>query len=119
MEFKLLARKFILSMVLAVVSTLLLLANKISSSDWGFVITATVVSYIVSKTIDKKYGTLAFPGFFDRMKALLSREFVMSLVSVVGTSWLCYAGYIDSGNWFKIVLAIGSSYNIFNSIEKI
>jgi hypothetical protein len=119
MDFKLLSRKFILSMILAVISTLLLLSNTISSSNWGFVMTATVISYVVSRTVDKKYGKISFPSFIDRLKAIMSREFIISLLSIIGTSLLCHSGYIDSEVWFKIVLSIGASYNIFNSVEKI
>ena len=120
MDIKVLSRKFMLSITLAILSTWLLVGGKINSSDWGFVVMATVVSYIVSKTLDKKFsGNFKFPVLMDRIKSMFSREFIVSMLSVIGTSWLCHSGYIDSGVWFKIVIAIGSAYNIFNSVEKI
>ena len=56
MDIKMLSRKFILSVSMMVLSTMLLLNGNVSENYFGIVLMATVVSYIVGKTTEKKFG---------------------------------------------------------------
>jgi fucose permease len=81
---------------------------------------ATVVCYIVGRTVDKKYGDgkITYPEIKDRLISLFSREFVISIISVIGVSYLCFVGMINNDLWFQVVTVIGGTYNIFNALEK-
>ena len=120
MDIKYLSRKFVLSMILGIIATIFIVTGRITESQFGIVIMATVISYIVSKTIDKKFSDAktTYTKIIDRIESLFSREFIVSLVTVIGISYLCYAKYIGSDLWMQVVFAVGSVYNIFNSVEK-
>lgn len=119
-DIKYLSRKFALSMLLGLLATILLVNGSIGDSQFGIVIMATVVSYIVSRTVDKKYGDgkITYPEIKDRLISLFSREFVISIIAVIGVSYLCFVKIINSDLWLQIVTVIGGTYNIFNSLEK-
>ena len=119
-DIKYLSRKFVLSMLLGLLSTILLVKGSINDSQFGIVIMATVVCYIVGRTVDKKYGDgkITYPEIKDRLISLFSREFVISIISVIGVSYLCFAKMINNDLWFQIVTVIGGTYNIFNALEK-
>lgn len=121
MDIKYLSRKFIISMLLGVISIVMLMNGSINESDFGIVIMATVISYIVGRTFDKKFSTgkFTYPIFKDRVISLFSREFVISLLAVIIMSYLCYIGKIGSGLWFQVVSSVGGIYNIFNVVEKV
>jgi hypothetical protein len=121
MDIKFLSRKFIMSMLLGIIATFLLITHNIPEEQFGIVIIASVVSYIASRTIDKKYseGKLTFPAIKDRIESLFSREFIVAIITVIGISWLKFNGLIGSELWFQVIAAIGGVYNIFNAIEKI
>jgi hypothetical protein len=121
MDIKFLSRKFIMSMLLGIIATFLLITHNIPEEQFGIVIIASVVSYIVSRTIDKKYseGKLTFPAIKDRIESLFSREFIVAIITVIGISWLKFNGLIGSELWFQVIAAIGGVYNIFNAVEKI
>ena len=121
MDIKFLSRKFVLSMTLGIISTMLLIHGSINESQFGIVIMATIVSYIVSKTFEKKWGDskITYPIIKDRFFSLFSREFVVAFISVLGVSYLSYIGKISGDLWFQVVTTIGGIYNIFNSVEKI
>lgn len=120
MDIKYLSRKFVLSMLLGLLSTILLIKGSINDSQFGIVIMATVVCYIVGRTVDKKYGDgkITYPEIKDRLISLFSREFVISIIAVIGVSYLCFAKMINNDLWFQIVTVIGGTYNIFNALEK-
>ena len=107
-------------MILGIIATIFIVTGRITESQFGIVIMATVISYVVSKTIDKKFGEskTTYTKIIDRIESLFSREFIMSLIAVFAMSYLCYAKYIGSDLWMQVVFAIGSVYNIFNSVEK-
>lgn len=119
-DIKYLSRKFVLSMLLGLLSTILLVKGSINDSQFGIVIMATVVCYIVGRTVDKKYGDgkITYPEIKDRLISLFSREFVISIIAVIGVSYLCFAKMINNDLWFQIVTVIGGTYNIFNALEK-
>lgn len=119
-DIKYLSRKFVLSMLLGLLSTILLIKGSINDSQFGIVIMATVVCYIVGRTVDKKYGDgkITYPEIKDRLISLFSREFVISIIAVIGVSYLCFAKMINNDLWFQIVTVIGGTYNIFNALEK-
>lgn len=121
MDIKMLSRKFILSASMMVLSTMLLLNSKVSENYFGIVLMATVISYIVGKTTEKKFGDVKTHKvkLWDRLKSLFSREFALSMITVFGLSWLTWNGMVGQDLWFQVVTAIGGAYNIFNSIEKI
>lgn len=121
MDIKMLSRKFILSASMMVLSTMLLLNSKVSENYFGIVLMATVVSYIVGKTTEKKFGDVKTHKvkLWDRLKSLFSREFALSMITVFGLSWLTWNGMVSQDLWFQVVTAIGGAYNIFNSIEKV
>lgn len=120
MDIKYLSRKFVLSMLLGLLSTILLIKGSINDGQFGIVIMATVVCYIVGRTVDKKYGDgkITYPEIKDRLISLFSREFVISIIAVIGVSYLCFAKIINNDLWFQIVTVIGGTYNIFNALEK-
>lgn len=120
MDIKYLSRKFVLSMLLGLLSTILLVNGSINDGQFGIVIMATVVCYIVGRTVDKKYGDgkITYPEIKDRLISLFSREFVISIIAVIGVSYLCFAKMINNDLWFQIVTVIGGTYNIFNALEK-
>lgn len=120
MDIKFLSRKFALSMILGIISVILLMKGNINESQFGIVIMATVVSYIISKTIDKKYGDskITYPVILDRLTSLFSREFLIAIFGVLGISYLSFIGKISGDLWFQVVTMIGGTYNIFNSVEK-
>lgn len=120
MDIKYLSRKFVLSMLLGLLATILLVKGSINDSQFGIVIMATVVCYIVGRTVDKKYGDgkITYPVIKDRLISLFSREFVISIIAVVGVSYLCFTKMINNDLWFQIVTVIGGTYNIFNPLEK-
>jgi hypothetical protein len=107
-------------MILGIIATIFIIGGRITESQFGIVIMATVISYIVSKTIDKKFSEskTTYAKIIDRIESLFSREFIMSLIAVIAISYLCYAKYIGSDLWMQVVFAVGSVYNIFNSVEK-
>jgi fucose permease len=119
-DIKYLSRKFVLSMLLGLLSTILLIKGSINDGQFGIVIMATVVCYIVGRTVDKKYGDgkITYPEIKDRLISLFSREFVISIIAVIGVSYLCFAKMINNDLWFQIVTVIGGTYNIFNALEK-
>jgi fucose permease len=119
-DIKYLSRKFILSMLLGLLSTILLVKGSINDGQFGIVIMATVVCYIVGRTVDKKYGDgkITYPEIKDRLISLFSREFVISIIAVIGVSYLCFIKIINNDLWFQIVTVIGGTYNIFNALEK-
>ena len=121
MDIKMLSRKFILSVSMMVLSTMLLLNGNVSENYFGIVLMATVVSYIVGKTTEKKFGNVKTNSvkLWDRLKSLFSREFALSMITVFGLSWLTWNGIVSQDLWFQVVTAIGGAYNIFNSIEKV
>ena len=119
MDIKFLSRKFILSVLLAVMATAFLMKGLIDQNSWSIIIMATVVSYTVSKAIDKKYGLINHPTIWSRIVSMFSREFIVSIVAVIGSGLLCWYGFIAGNIWFQIAIAVGSAYNIFNSIEKV
>ena len=121
MDIKMLSRKFILSASMMFLATMLLLNGKVSENYFGIVLMATVVSYIVGKTTEKKFGNVKTNRvkLWDRLKSLFSREFALSMITVFGLSWLTWNGIVSQDLWFQVVAAIGGSYNIFNSIEKV
>lgn len=119
MDIKFLSRKFILSVLLAVMATAFLVKGLIDQNSWSIIIMATVVSYTVSKTIDKKYGLINHPSIWGRIVSMFSREFIVSVLAIVGSGLLCWHGFIAGNIWFQIAIAVGSAYNIFNSIEKV
>jgi fucose permease len=110
----------VLSMLLGLLSTILLIKGSINDGQFGIVIMATVVCYIVGRTVDKKYGDgkITYPEIKDRLISLFSREFVISIIAVIGVSYLCFAKMINNDLWFQIVTVIGGTYNIFNALEK-
>lgn len=120
MNIKILSRKFVLSVSLMVLSTFLLLNGNITENYFGTILMATVVSYIVGKTTEKKWSkTKSYSvTLWTRIKSLFSREFILSLITVFGLSYLTWKGIVGKELWFQTVLAIGSSYNIFNAISK-
>lgn len=117
-DIKFLSRKFMLSILLGIISTYMLIAGTIDQSQWGIVIMSTVVSYIVSKTVDKKFASYAMPDFWDRIRAMFSREFLMTLFAVIAASVLCAMKYIDGTIWFQIITPLAGAYNILNAVEK-
>jgi len=119
MDIKFLSRKFILSVLLAVMATAFLMKGMIDQNSWSIIIMATVVSYTVAKTIDKKHGLINHPTIWSRIVSMFSREFIVSILAVVGSGLLCWYGFITGNIWFQIAIAVGSAYNIFNSIEKV
>lgn len=121
MDIKFLSRKFLLTTLLTVLSTWLLVTGNIGENQFGIVILAAIGSYIVGRTIDKKYseGKSTFPDIRDRIVSLFSREFVIALVAVIGVSYLKLKGFVGSDLWFQVISAIGGAYNVFNPLEKI
>ena len=119
MDIKFLSRKFILSILLAIMAIIFLIKGLIDQNSWSIIMMATVVSYTVSKTIDKKYGLINYPTIWSRIVSMFSREFIVSILAIVGSGFLCWYGFIAGNIWFQIALAVGSAYNIFNSIEKV
>lgn len=118
MDIKFLSRKFILSAILTIMSTIFLLHGLISDTNWHVIISATVISYIISKTIDKKTTKNNNITIIDRIKSLFSREFMLSLIVIIGSGILCWYKMINGNIWYQIVVSIGGVYNIFNSISK-
>lgn len=120
-DFKLLSRKLVLSVLLIVIATLFIIKARITDQQYGIVIMATVVTYIISKAMDGRVELRRDykPTLLDRLRALLTREFIISVLTVLGMSYLLYQRHISSQLWMQVVFAIGGVYNISNSLEKI
>lgn len=135
MDIKYLSRKFVLSGLLAIIATLLVWWKLIEPEQWQWVIMATVISYIGGRTIEKATlssatGRKEWGGkngekkmlavvLWDRLKSLFSREFVLTLVTLLVTSALLYRGCITSGVWFLLASTLAGFYNILTAVSKV
>lgn len=121
---KFLSRKVILSWLIMIIATLFLIQNKLGESEFGMILGSIVAIYTIGRTIDKKYAfqidrNNTWIDVWHRIKSMFSREFVFTVLSVIGLTYLTEYDYISGDLWFKTVIVIGNSYNIFNSLEKI
>lgn len=125
MDIKYLSRKFVLSGLLAIIATLLVWWKLIEPEQWQWVIMATVISYIGGRTIEKATLSSATGRkvlavvLWDRLKSLFSREFVLTLVTLLVTSALLYRGCITSGVWFLLASTLAGFYNILTAVSKV
>lgn len=120
---KILSRKLILSVLLAVLATAFIVTGLITPIQWQWVIMSTAVSYVIANTVNKKtetaISTYTNVSFVTRLKALLSREFLVCVVTVIATSMLLKGRFIGGDVWFVICSALAGAYNIGNSVSKL
>ena len=122
-DIKFLSRKFILSVALAIIATVFIFLGIILPHQWQWVMMSTVVSYVAANAISKQTET-AYKDIFnvswkDRLKALVSREFIVCMVAIILTSILLYIGRIGAEVWFTICSSLAVAYNIGNSVGKL
>lgn len=123
MDIKYLSRKFLLSVMLAVVATILIFTGTIEPYQWQWVIMATAVSYVAANALNKKTETdmrsMMPPDWKERLKSLFGREFLVCLVTIIITTVLLAMKHIGNDVWFTVCSALAVAYNIGNSVGKL
>jgi hypothetical protein len=120
---RLIARKVILSVDLAVVSTLLMYTQRISDTHWLWAMTATVCSFIAAETIQKKKlpnrpRAKLLSSLWVRIQNVFSLDFIAALLVVNVAHYFVYSGIIQAEIWFMLIPMVVSFYNIGNSLTK-
>lgn len=124
---KYLSKKFIMSVTILAIFLAMAAKSIIQPDMLLWAIMATVLSYVIAKTTEKKAEvdckSLGIAvSFWQRIKGLFGRDFLLSYVTVWGLSILLYTGYIPqlyASTWFICVTTIAGVYNIGNSISKL
>lgn len=119
-DYKFLSRKFLISVMLLVISTLFLANKTVTQYQWQMVFMATIITYLGSKTLEKvKAKNVDMPvSFWKRIIGMMSREFVLALCALITATIFAYTKTINGDIWFQIATSIGSMYNIFNAVSK-
>lgn len=110
-----------LSILILAIATFLLFSEQVNQNDWKIVLIAISVSYVGSMAIIKSKKVtvpIVAKSFWARLKALFSREYVISITVLMIASIVCYLDKIDSATWVSIASTVGGSYNIFNGMIK-
>lgn len=132
---RIIGRKVVLSLDIAIIATLLMLAKRIDDSHWLWAMTVTVISYIAAETIQKiKYSKapLSFEAkerykdglipylksFWERIVALFSLDFLAAFLLINIAHYFVYRGIIQPSIWFALVPLVASFYNVGNSLTK-
>lgn len=132
---RIIGRKVILSLDIAIIATLLMLAKRIEDSHWLWAMTVTVISYIAAETIQKmklgsapmkytekeqiKLGLIPYvKTFWERIKALFSLDFLAAFILINVAHFFVYRGIIQPSIWFALVPLVASFYNVGNSLTK-
>lgn len=119
---KYLSRKFVLSSVIFILAVYNMAFNFITQDHFLWAMMATGVSYIVSKSLmeyKEAKRDVDRVSFLDRVVAMFSREYSLSLAIIIIAQLFIYYGKIDGTTWFAIVSAIAGAYNIGNAVGKI
>jgi hypothetical protein len=122
-----LSRKYVLSVTILALFLIMAAKQLITPDMLLWSIMATVISYIAAKSLEKNQCADAkslqlVVTFWERIKALFSREFMLAYGAVLGLSALLYFGYLPIAyvnTWFIAITTIAASYNIGNSIAKV
>jgi hypothetical protein len=126
-NFKILSRKLILTIGLAVLASLLIFVKSnvtgkpfILDYQWQAVIMATVITYIVGCNIQNNNmpSSVDIKTFWERIKDLFRWDFVLAVLTIIFTTFLLVRGHVENTVWFSIISAIGGAYNIMNPIGK-
>lgn len=116
-----LSRKLILSVFLFFVATLAMGREIITETQWQWVIMATVVSYVTGSALQNSKDTSSIPHirmWGIRIRSLFSRDFVVSISTVIIATVLLFRGNITGDVWFAVCTAIAGVYNIANAASK-
>lgn len=116
-DYKFLSRKFVLSVLLFIVATYFLKVNIINQFQWQIVLMATAMTYIGGRSFVKaKIISEKSVLFFDRIKGIFSREFLVALGVFVLVTFFAITKKVNGDVWFQVSTVIGSAYNVFNSL---
>ena len=117
----LLSRKFLLSLLIAIVGTILMAQRAITPEQWQWCITVTVLTYISSLAIQEnkvKNIKVVKVDIYQRIRNLFTRDFILTILLFVIATVFLSKNIITNTVWFALVSALGVVYNIGNSLQK-
>jgi len=120
----LLSRKFLLSLLIAIVGTILMANRYLEPEQWQWCMTVTILSYITSLSIQeikiKRIYNLDLSklSISRRIRKLFTRDFILTILLFIIATIFLAKNIITNSVWFYLVSALTSVYNIGNSVQK-